>query len=88
MSSYPEALVIGALPRDVGAGVRPVAEWAFVRWGVSISHGDLAVIKLTVYEFKYGGALRGSGVELFVYGAAYHLEAGPLEFVCNEEPSV
>ncbi len=65
--------MIGTFPSDVGARVRPVAEWAFVRWGVSISHGDLAVIKLAVYEFKYGGALRGSGVELFVYGAAHHL---------------
>ena len=65
--------MIGTLPSDVGASVRPVAEWAFVRWGVSISHGDLAVIKLTVYEFKYGSALCGSGVELFVYGPAYHL---------------
>ena len=80
--------MIGTLPSDVGAGVRPVAEWTFVRWGVSISHGDLAVIKLTVYEFKYGGALRRSGVELFVYGAADHLEAGPFEFVRDEEPSV
>ena len=65
-----------------------MAEWAFVRWGVSISHGDLAVIKLAVYEFKYCGALHGSGVELFVHGAAHHLQAGPLEFVCHEEPSV
>ena len=57
----------------VGAGVRPVAEWAFVRWGVSTSPGDFAVVKLAVYEFKQGGALLGSGVELFVYGPAYHL---------------
>ena len=41
--------------------------------GVSISHDDLAVIKLAVYEFKYDGALHRSGVELFVYGAAHHL---------------
>ncbi len=70
--------MIGTFPSDVGAGVRSVAEWTFVRRGVSISHGDLSVIKLTVYEFKYGGALRRSGVELFVYGAADHLEAAPL----------
>ena len=88
VSTYPDALVIGTHPSEEGAGVRPVAEWTFVRWGVSISHGDLAVIKLTVYEFKYGGVLRGSGVELFVYGAAYHLEVAPLEFVCDEEPFV
>ena len=75
--------MIGTLPSDVGAGVRPVAEWTFVRWCVSISHGDLAIIKLTVYEFKYGGALRRSGVELFVYSAAHYLEAGSLEFVCD-----
>ena len=80
--------MVEALPSDVGAGVRHVAEWTFVRWGVSISHGDLAVIKLTVYEFKYGGTLRGSGVDFFFNGAAHHLKAGPLEFVCDEEPSV
>ena len=45
-------------------------------------------MKLPIYEFKYDGALHRSGVELFVYGAAHHLQAGPLEFVCHEEPSV
>ena len=80
--------MVGTLSSNVGAGVRYVADWTFVRLGVSMSHGELAVVKLTVYEFKYGGALRGSGVEFFVYGAADHLEAGPLEFVRDEEPSV
>ncbi len=49
VSSYPESVVVGTLSNDVGAGVRHVAEWAFGRGGVSISHGDLAVLKLAVY---------------------------------------
>ncbi len=73
VSSYPESFVVGTLPNDACAEVKPVAEWAFVRGGVSISHGDLAVIKMAVYEFNYGGALHRSRVELFVYGAAHHL---------------
>ncbi len=40
-----------------------MAEWTSVRWGVSISHGNLAVIELAVYEFKYGDTLRRIGVE-------------------------
>ncbi len=65
--------MVGTLPNDVGAGDRPVAEWAFVRGGVSISHGDLAVITLAVYEFNYGDVLHRSGVGLFMYGAAHPL---------------
>ena len=75
--------MIGTFPSDVGAGVRLVAEWAFVRWGVSISHGNLAVIELAIYEFEYGYTVRRSGVEFFVYRAAHGLEAGSLEFVCD-----
>jgi hypothetical protein len=50
-----------------------VAEWAFVRWGVSISHGDFAVIELVVYEIKEGGALLRNGVELFVKSLSHRL---------------
>ncbi len=42
-----------------------MAELALVRRGVSISHGDFAVIELAVYEFKEDGALLRSGVEFF-----------------------
>ncbi len=70
-------------PSDVGAGVRPLAERTGVRWGVSISHGNLAVIELAIYECNYGDTLRRSGVEFLVYSAAHYLEAGSLEFVCD-----
>ncbi len=73
VSSYPESVVVRTLPNDVGVGVRSVAEWAFGREGVSISYGDLAVIKLSVYEFNYGDTLPRSGVELFMYAAAHPL---------------
>ena len=75
--------MVRALPSDVGAGFLPLAERTGVRWGVSISHGNLAVIELAIYEFKYGDTFRGNGVELFVYSAAHYLEAGSLEFVCD-----
>ena len=88
VSSYPEAFVVRTLPSDVGAGVLPMAERTCARWGVSISHGNLAVIELAIYEFKYGDTFRRSGVELFVYSAAHYLEAGSLEFVRDQEPSV
>ncbi len=65
--------MVWTFPSDVGAGVRPVAERAGVRWGVSISQGNFAVVELAVYEFKYGGTLRRSGVEFFVDGAAHRL---------------
>ncbi len=65
--------MVGTLPSDVGAKVRHVAEWAFGHGGVSISHGDLAVIELAVCEFNYGDAIHRSGFELFMYGAAYPL---------------
>ena len=83
VSSYPEAFVVRTLPSDVGARVLPLAERTGVRWGVSISHGNLAVIELAIYEFEYGYAVRRSGVEFFVYRAAHCLEAGSLEFVCD-----
>ncbi len=50
-----------------------MAERASVRWGVSISHGNFAVVELAVYEFKYGGTFRRVGVEFFVDGAAHRL---------------
>ena len=75
--------MVWTLPSDVGAGVLPLAERACVRWSVSISHGNLAVIELAIYEFEYGDTFRRSGVELFVYSAAHYLETGSLEFVCD-----
>ena len=66
MPGDPQALVLGTFPCDV-------AEWAFVRGGLSVSHGYFAVIKLVVYEFLEGGALFRIGFELFVNGSAYRL---------------
>ena len=51
MPGDPHTLVFGAFPCDVGARVWLAAEWAFVRGGVSVSHGYFAVIELAVYEF-------------------------------------
>ena len=54
--SDPKTFVVGTFPCDVGVGVGLVAEWAFVRRGVSISLGDFAVVYLAVYEFEQGCA--------------------------------
>ena len=51
MPGDPQTLVFGTFPCDVSARVWLVAEWAFVRGGVSVSHGYFAVTELAVYEF-------------------------------------
>ncbi len=71
--SDPKTVVVGKFPRDVGAGVRLVAEWTCVRRGVSISLSYFAVIELAVYEFKEGGAFLRGGIKLFMDGTSNHL---------------
>ena len=51
MPGDPQILVFGTFPCDMGARVWLVAEWTFVRRGVSVSHGYFAVIELVVYAF-------------------------------------
>ena len=73
VSSDLKTFAVFTFPCDVRAGVRLVAEWAFVHRGLSISLGDFAAIELAVYEFKEDGALLRSRVKIFVNDTAHRL---------------
>ena len=71
--SDPKTFVVGTFLCYVGARVKLVVEWAFVRRGVSISLGDFTVIDLAVYELKVDGALLRCRFMLLVNGTAHRL---------------
>ena len=62
-----------ALSCYVCAGVRLMAERAFIRRCVAVSLGKLAIVKLTIQEFDEGSALRRISGEFPVYGPSYCL---------------
>jgi hypothetical protein len=80
--------VVRAFTRNMGTRVRHVTKRALVCWGVAISHGQCAVIELSVYDLEKGGPLPGVMIELIVKRMAHSFRAGPFCFTDDDETHI
>jgi hypothetical protein len=65
-----------------------VTDRALICWGVTISHGQFAVIELPVYELRKGGPLSGAIGELLVKRPAHGFRAGPFRLTGDDETPI
>ncbi len=76
MAANGERFLVQAFPRNMGAGVRFVAQCARIGRGVSVALSDFAIIDLPVYELEEGGALLVVGRGTTVYCSSHCLCGG------------
>jgi hypothetical protein len=83
-----QSFVVRAFSSYVRARVWFVAEWTLICWGVAISLGELAIVKLSVYELQKGCSLPRVVYELLLKQFAYSVRSGPLLLTGEDEAPV